>query len=95
MRRTSTDARRLSRVASKSWPGRWMAFSAPTPVVTPKRSKDFERILRCRNQEHYDLVWWYVVPSAVERVVKLVFDNRTDHFIEVRSCRPAYFTTRH
>jgi len=55
--------------------------------LTPKRSKDFERILRAYRQERFDAVWWYVVPGAVPRVVKLVNDNRVDDFVEVRPWR--------
>jgi hypothetical protein len=52
--------------------------------LTPKRTKDFERILRAYKQEKFDEVWWYVVPGAVERVTKLVRDNRADDFVSVR-----------
>jgi len=62
--------------------------------LTPKRSKDFERILRSYRQERYDLVWWYVVPSAVARVRKLVADNRCDDFIEIRPWDEADGTSR-
>jgi hypothetical protein len=51
--------------------------------LTPKRSKDFERVLRSYGQERFDRVWWYVVPGAVPRVKKLVQDNRADDFVEV------------
>ena len=53
--------------------------------LTPKRSKDFERILRAYRQEKFDEVWWYVVPGAVDRVRKLVEDNRCDDFMDVRA----------
>lgn len=53
--------------------------------LTPKRSKDFERILRDYRQERYDKIWWYVVPGAVPRVKKLVKENRSDDFIDVRA----------
>ncbi|HEV3312722.1 MAG TPA: replication-relaxation family protein [Chloroflexota bacterium] len=56
--------------------------------LTPKRSKDFERILRAYRQERFDVVWWYVLPGALARVAKLVADNRVDDFIEVRPWRP-------
>jgi hypothetical protein len=52
--------------------------------LTPKRSKDFERVLRGYRQERYDEVWWYVVPGAVERVRKLVATNKCDDFVSVR-----------
>jgi hypothetical protein len=52
--------------------------------LTPKRTKDYERILRAYRQEQFDLVWWYVVPGAVARVRKLVLDNRCDDFVDVR-----------
>jgi len=55
--------------------------------LTPKRSKDFERILRAYRQERFDAVWWYVVPGAVPRVKQLVKDNRCDDFIDVRPWR--------
>lgn len=61
--------------------------------LTPKRSKDFERILRAYRQERFDKVWWYVVPGAVPRVAKLVADNRVDDFIEVRPWKPLLATT--
>jgi hypothetical protein len=52
--------------------------------LTPKRSKDFERILRAYRQENFDEIWWYVVPGAVARVRKLIEDNRCDDFMDVR-----------
>ncbi len=51
--------------------------------LTPKRSKDFERILRAYRQESFDEVWWWVLPGAVPRVARLVADNRVDDFISV------------
>ncbi len=60
--------------------------------LTPKRSKDFERILRAYRQERFDHVWWYVVPGAVERVGRLVKENRADDFIDVRPWKPIYVT---
>lgn len=60
--------------------------------LTPKRSKDFERILRAYKQERFDHVWWYVVPGAVERVARLVKDNRADDFVDVRPWKPMYVT---
>ena len=57
--------------------------------LTPKRSKDFERILRAYRQERYDAIWWYVLPGAVPRVKKLVSDNRCDDFIDVRPWSPS------
>lgn len=53
--------------------------------LTPKRSKDFERILRAYKQEKFDEIWWYVVPGAVARVTKLVEENRADDFVSVRA----------
>jgi hypothetical protein len=58
--------------------------------LTPKRSKDFERILRAYRQERYDKVWWYVLPGVVPRVTKLVNENRVDDFIDVRAWTPVY-----
>jgi len=52
--------------------------------LTPKRSKDFERVLRSYRQEHYAAVLWYVVPGAVARVTKLVVDNKCDDFVRIR-----------
>lgn len=63
--------------------------------LTPKRTKDYERILRSYKQERYDLVWWYVVPGAVDRVARMVLDNRADDFVEVRPWKPTYVTTLH
>jgi len=53
--------------------------------LTPKRSKDFERVLRSYRQEPYAAVLWYVVPGAVARVKKLVVDNKCDDFVHVRA----------
>lgn len=58
--------------------------------LTPKRSKDFERILRAYRQERFDRVWWYVLPGVVPRVTRLVNDNRVDDFIDVRPWKPVY-----
>lgn len=58
--------------------------------LTPKRSKDFERILRAYRQERFDTVWWYVLPGVVPRVAKLVKENRVDDFVEVRPWAPVY-----
>jgi len=52
--------------------------------LTPKRTKDYERILRSYTQEQFDQVWWYVVRGAVPRLTKVVADNRADDFVEVR-----------
>ena len=57
--------------------------------LTPKRNKDFERVLRSYKQERFDLVWWYVVAGAVPRVRKLVSDNRADDFVDVRAWEDA------
>ena len=53
--------------------------------LTPKRTKDFERILRSYKQERFDLVWWYVLPGTLPRLRKVVVDNRADDYVEVRS----------
>ena len=58
--------------------------------LTPKRSKDFERILRAYRQEKFDKIWWYVLPGVVPRVTKLVNENRVDDFIDVRPWTPVY-----
>ena len=52
--------------------------------LTPKRTKDFERILRSYKQERFDLVWWYVVSGSVPRLRRVVVDNRADDYVEVR-----------
>ncbi len=52
--------------------------------LTPKRTKDFERILRSYTQERFDLVWWYVLSGALPRLRKVVADNRADDFVVVR-----------
>ena len=53
--------------------------------LTPKRTKDFERILRSYKQERFDQVWWYVLPGALPRLSKVVADNRADDFVDVRA----------
>lgn len=65
--------------------------------LTPKPSAEqgtSSRVLRCY-KHRYDLVRWYVVLGAVERVAKLVLDNGADAFIEVRPWKPTYMTTLH
>jgi hypothetical protein len=52
--------------------------------LTPKRTKDFERILRSYKQERFDLVWWYVLPGTLPRLSRVVADNRADDFVDVR-----------
>jgi hypothetical protein len=52
--------------------------------LTPKRTKDFERILRSYKQERFDLIWWYVLPGTLPRLRTVVADNRADDFVEVR-----------
>jgi hypothetical protein len=52
--------------------------------LTPKRTKDFERILRSYKQERFDLVWWYVLPGTLPRLRRVVADNRADDYVEVR-----------
>jgi len=52
--------------------------------LTPKRTKDFERILRSYKQERFDLVWWYVLPGTLPRLRSVVADNRADDFVDVR-----------
>jgi len=51
--------------------------------LTPKRAKDYERILLAYKQERYDQVWWYIRAITATRVRKLVADNRADDFITV------------
>ncbi len=53
--------------------------------LTPKRSKDYERILVAYKQEPFDEVWWYVLPKVVERVRSVVRDNRSADFVTVRA----------
>lgn len=53
--------------------------------LTPKRSKDFERILVAYKQERFDEVWWYVLPRVVERVSNLVRQNRAADFVSIRA----------
>jgi hypothetical protein len=52
--------------------------------LTPKRTNDFERILRSYKQERFDLVLWYVLPCTLSRLRKVVADNRADDYVEVR-----------
>jgi hypothetical protein len=56
--------------------------------LTPKRSTDYESILRAYKQERFDRVWWYVVAGAVPRLHRLVEENRADDFIDVRAWTP-------
>jgi hypothetical protein len=52
--------------------------------LTPKRSMDYERILRSYIQERFDQVWWCVVPGALPRLRRVMTHNRADDFVEVR-----------
>lgn len=52
--------------------------------LTPKRTLLLERILRAYRQERYDQVWWYVPPGVVPRLSRLVIEERSDDFVEVR-----------
>lgn len=52
--------------------------------LTPKRSKDYEQIIRSYRQERFDRVWWYVPAGTLARLRGLVMDGRADDFIDVR-----------
>jgi len=52
--------------------------------LTPKRSKDYEQIIRSYGQERFDRVWWYVPTGSVDRLRRLVEDGRADDFVDVR-----------
>ncbi len=54
---------------------------------TPKRSFDYERILRAYFQESYDKVWWYVGPAVADRLRTLVRQNQAADLVEVRIWR--------
>lgn len=56
--------------------------------LTPKRSKDYEDILRSYVRQNYDTVWWYVAPGVVPRLRKVVADNRADDFVSVQEWKP-------
>jgi len=60
--------------------------------LTPKRTRDDMAVLEGYGQDRFDHVWWYVVPGAVERVGKLVKENRADDFVDVRPWKPIYVT---
>lgn len=53
--------------------------------LRPKRGRDDLTILEGYIQERFDLVWWYVPESAVERVRELVKSRRADDLVEVRA----------
>jgi len=52
--------------------------------LTSKRSRLYEQIIRAYRKERFDKVWWYAPAGTVERLRKLVADDRADDFIEVR-----------
>jgi hypothetical protein len=56
--------------------------------LTPKRSKDYEQIIRSYRQERFDRVWWYLPAGSVDRLRRLVIDGRSDDFIDVRPWVP-------
>jgi hypothetical protein len=52
--------------------------------LTPKRSKDLDRIISAYRQEHYDRIVWYVLPRQQDRLKQIVRRQRADDYIEVR-----------
>jgi hypothetical protein len=64
-----------------SWDGQTIAVELDR---TNKRSFNYEQILNAYMQESFDKVWWYVRPTAVERLQKVVHDHRADDLVEVR-----------
>ena len=63
--------------------------------LTPKRTNDYERILRSYKQGRHALVWWHLVPKAVDRVARMDLDNLADDFVDMRPRKPAHVTTLH
>jgi hypothetical protein len=53
--------------------------------ITPKRTRDLERILIAYLQERYDGIVWYVMPRQVERLKEIVRKQRADDVVEVRA----------
>ena len=52
--------------------------------LTPKRSVDYERILRAYSRElDVQFVWWYVPPGSVGRVSRIIRETRSDDFVRV------------
>jgi Replication-relaxation len=53
--------------------------------MTPKRSRDLERIVIAYLQERYDRIVWYVLPRTVDRLQEIVRRQRADDVVEVRA----------
>jgi Replication-relaxation len=53
--------------------------------ITPKRTRDLERILIAYLQERYDKIVWYVLPRQVDRLKEIVRKQRADDVVEVRA----------
>lgn len=60
--------------------------------LTPKRAYGVMRVIdaystvysRTPDADRFNIVWWYVVPPATERVRAIVQEQRADDFIDVR-----------
>jgi hypothetical protein len=60
--------------------------------MTPKRSRDLERILVAYLQERYERIVWYVLPRQVERLNDIVRKQRADDVVQVRAWHGASTT---
>jgi hypothetical protein len=50
----------------------------------PRRLREYAVVLKGYRQERFSKVWWYVPAGDVARVRKLVKDDRSDDFVDVR-----------
>lgn len=53
--------------------------------LTPKRSKELDRILTAYRQERYNRVLWYVLPGQQQRLKEIIRKQLADDYVEVRA----------
>jgi hypothetical protein len=53
--------------------------------LTPKRSRDYERIIIAFLQERIDRILWYVTPRVVDKLTAQVKQQRADDVFTVRA----------
>lgn len=53
--------------------------------ITPKRTRDLERVLNAYRQERFDHIIWFVAPKQRERVAGVVKSQRVEDLVEVRA----------
>jgi len=62
--------------------------------LTPKRSRQLERILAAYLHERYYRIVWYVLPRQEQRVRAIVCKHRANDYVEIRAWYPLPTTQR-